>query len=70
MIRRASGTRPFNIYKLSEVFGMRSMEKVISKRNYFVVHALFRFEPVPRFEYRGDYVQLLGFQLMCEQGRF
>ena len=30
------------------------MEKVISKRDDFVVDALFYFEPVQRFEYRGD----------------
>ena len=30
------------------------MEKVISKRDYFAVDALFYFEPVQRFEYRDD----------------
>ena len=29
------------------------MEKVISKRDDFVVDALFYFDPVQRFEYRG-----------------
>ena len=43
-----------NIYKLSEVLGLRSMEKVISKRDDFVVNALFYFEPVQRFEYGDD----------------
>ena len=31
-----------------------SMEEVISKRDDFVVDALFYFEPVQRFEYRRD----------------
>ena len=30
------------------------MEKVLSKRDDFVVDVLFYFEPVQRFEYRGD----------------
>ena len=30
------------------------MEKVVSKGDDFVVDALFYFEPVQRFEYRGD----------------
>ena len=34
----------------SEVLGLRGMEKVISKRDDFVVDALFYFEPVQRFE--------------------
>ena len=33
---------------------MRSMEKVKSKRDGFVMDALLYFEPVQRFEYRGD----------------
>ena len=32
------------------------MEKVISNRDHFVVDALFSFEPVQRFEYRGDMI--------------
>ena len=30
------------------------MEKLINKRDDFVVYVLFSFEPVQRFEYRGD----------------
>ena len=30
------------------------MERIVSKRNDFVVDVLFYFEPVQRFEYRGD----------------
>ena len=33
---------------------MRGMEKVVSKRDDFVVYALFCFEPVQIFEYMGD----------------
>ena len=35
MIRRASGVSTFNIDKFSEVFGLRSMQKVLSKRGDF-----------------------------------
>ena len=54
MIRRTSGTRSFNIYKFFEVLVLISMEKVISKRDDFVVDALIYFGKVQRFEYRGD----------------
>ena len=54
MIGRTSGASRFNIYKFSEVLGLRGMEKVVSKRDDFVVDALFYFEPLERFEYRGD----------------
>ena len=30
------------------------MEKIVSKRDDFVMDALFYFKPVQRFEYRGD----------------
>ena len=30
------------------------MERIVSKRDDFVVDVLFYFEPVQRFEYRGD----------------
>ena len=32
------------------------MERIISNRDDFVVDVLFYFEPVQRFEYRGDMV--------------
>ena len=54
MIGRTNGASRFNIYTFSEVLGLRSMEKVISKRDDFVVNALFYFESVQRFEYMGD----------------
>ena len=54
MIERKSGACRFNIYKFSEVLWLRKMEKVISKRDDFVVDARIYFEPVQRFEYRCD----------------
>ena len=54
MIGRTSEASRFNIDKFSEVLGLRGMEKVVGKRDDFVVDALFHFEPVQRFEYRGD----------------
>ena len=36
----------FNMYKVSEVLVQRSMEMVLSKRDDFVVDALFYFEPM------------------------
>ena len=41
MIRRTSGASRFNIYKFSDVLGLGGMEKVVSKRDDFVVDALF-----------------------------
>ena len=52
MIGRTSGTSSFNIVKFSEVLGLRCMEKVVGKRDDFVMDALFSFEPVQRFQYR------------------
>ena len=54
MIGRTSGASKFNIDKFSEVFWLRGMEKVVGKRDDFVVDALFYLEPVQRFEYRCD----------------
>ena len=52
MIRRTSEASRFNIYKFSEVLESRSMKKVISRRDDFVVDPLFYFEPVQRFQAR------------------
>ena len=41
MIIRTSGASRFNINKFSEVFGLRGMEKVVSKIDDFVVDAFF-----------------------------
>ena len=54
MIGRLSGASRFNINTFSEVLELRGMEKVVSKRDDFVVDVLFYFERVQRFEYRGD----------------
>ena len=54
MMGRTSGARRFNIDKFSEILGLRDIENVVGKRDDFVVDALFYFEPVQRFEYRGD----------------
>ena len=53
MIGRTSWAIRFNIDKFSEVLGLRGMEKILSKRDDCVEDALFYFEPVQRFEYRG-----------------
>ena len=46
MIERTSGASRFNIDKFSELLRLRGMEKVVGKRDEFVVDALFYFEPV------------------------
>ena len=46
MIGRTSGTSRFNMDKFSEVLGLRGMQKVIGKRDEFVMDMLFYFEPV------------------------
>ena len=60
MIRRTSEAGKFNIYMFSEVLGLRSMEKIISKRVDFMVDALFHFEPLQRFEYWDDMFSIRG----------
>ena len=67
MIRRTSGANRFNIYKFSQVLGLRSMEKVISRRDDFIVTALFYFEPVQRFEY-GMICSVLGSSCCTSNG--
>ena len=41
MIGRTSGASRFNIDKFSEVLGLRCMEKVVGKRDDFVMDALY-----------------------------
>ena len=53
MILRTSEASRSNIDKFSEILGLRGMEKVVGKRDDFVMDALIYFEPVQRFEYRG-----------------
>ena len=54
MIGRTSRAGRFNIDKFSEVLGLRGMEMVVSKKDHFIVDVLIDFEPVQRFESRGD----------------
>ena len=68
MIGRTSGASTFTVYKLSEVLGLQSMKKVISKRDNFVVDALFYFEPLQRFEYRGDMFSFEGSSYCASKG--
>ena len=60
MVVRTTGASRFTICKFSEELWLRSMEKVISKRNAFIVDALFYFEPVQSFEYRDDMFSFWG----------
>ena len=68
MIGRTSGASRFNIDKFSEVLGLRGMEKVVSNRDDFVMDALFYFEPVQRFEYRGDMFSFGGLSDCASKG--
>ena len=68
MIGRTSEASRFNIDKFSEVLGLRCMEKVIDKRDDFVVDVLFYFEPVQRFEYRGDMFSFGGSSYCASKG--
>ena len=61
MIESTSGASRFNVDKFSQVLGLRGMEKVVGKRDDFVVNALFYFEPAQKFEYRGDMFSFGGF---------
>ena len=54
MIGRTRGASRFNIDTFSEILGLQCMKKVVDKRDDFVMDALFYFESVQRFEYRGD----------------
>ena len=60
MNRRTSGASRFNIYKFSEVLGLIGMKKIVSKREDFIMDALFYFEPLQRFVYRGDMFSFRG----------
>ena len=69
MIGRTSVASRFNIDKFSEVLGLRGMEKVVGKRDNFVMDAHFYFEVVQRCKYWGDMFSF-GFELLREQGSF
>ena len=68
MIGRTSEASKFNIDKFSEILGLRGMDKVVSKRDDFVVDALFYFEPVQGFEYRGDMFSFGGSNYCTSKG--
>ena len=68
MSRRTSIASIFNIYKVSEVLELRSMEKVLSKRDDIVVDALFYFEHVQRFEYMNDIFSFRGSSCSANNG--
>ena len=44
------------------------MEKVVGKRDDFVMDALFYFEPVQRFEYRDDMFHFGGSSYWASKG--
>ena len=44
------------------------MERIVSKRDDFVVDALFYFEPVQRFEFRGDMFSFGGSSYCVSKG--
>ena len=68
MIGRTSGASRFNIDNFSEVLTLRGMEKVVGKRDDFVVDALFYFKPVQRFECRGDMFSFRGSSYCASKG--
>ena len=65
---RTSEASRFNIDKFSEVLVLRDMKKVVSKRDDFVMNALFYFEPVQRYEYRGDIFSFGGSSYCMSKG--
>ena len=67
MIERKSEASRFHIYKFSEVLWLRSMEKVVCKRDNFVVD-VFYFEPMQIFEYRDDMFSFGGSSYCVRKG--
>ena len=68
MIGRTSGASRFDIDKFSEILGLKFTEKVVGKRDDFVMDALFYFEPVQKFEYRGDMFSFGGSSYCAGKG--
>ena len=68
MIGRTSGASRFNTDKFSKVLGLQGMENVVSKRDDFIVDALFYFEPVQIFEYMGDIFSFGGSSYCASRG--
>ena len=67
MIGGTSGAKRFNIYKFSEVLGLRGMKKVTSKRDDIVMDAIFFY---CRDLSTGVICSVLGFQLLREKESF
>ena len=53
-VRGASCTSRFDIDKITHIGWFIFMEEIASNRYDFVLYALFRLEPVKRFETRSD----------------
>ena len=68
MIGRTSGASRFNNDKFSEVLKLRGSEKVVRKRDDFLMDALFYFEQVQRFEYRVDMFSFGGSSYCASKG--
>ena len=68
MIGRTSGASRFNIDKFSVVLDVVRYERIVSKRDDFVVDALFYFEPVQRFEYQVICSVLWGSSYCASKG--
>ena len=68
MIGRTTEDNKFKIDKFSEVLGLRDMEKVVGRRYDFVVDAPVYFEPVQRFEYRGDMFSFVSCSYCASKG--
>ena len=56
------------ILQVSKILGLRSMMKVLSVRDDFVVYVLFYFEPVHIFQYRGDVFSFGGCSYCTSEG--
>ena len=69
MIRRTSVASSFNIDKFSEVLGLPGMEKVVGKRDDFVMDARFLIlSQWQRFEYPGDMFSFGGSNYCTSKG--
>ena len=62
MIGRTSEASRFKLISFLRYWGcdVWIMAKVVGKRDDFVMDALFYFEPVQKFEYRGDMFSFEG----------
>ena len=63
MIGKTSGASRFNIDKFSEIVGLQDMEKVLSKRDDFIVIVLSSFLSQCRDLDKGVICSVLGFSV-------